>query len=64
MGERKIYNEELQSLFCAPNIVRAIKSRVLIWATHVIRMEKGVLSKFEQMNVQERELYKNDEGKY
>ena len=32
--------EELHSLLRSPNIVRAIKSRRLMWAGHVARMEK------------------------
>ena len=43
---------------CSPNIVRVIKSRRLRWAGHVARMEKvGVLSKFKQENLQERDLW-------
>ena len=38
---RKLYNEELHSLYRSPNIVRVIKSRRLIWAGHVTRIEKG-----------------------
>jgi hypothetical protein len=41
---RKVYNEELNDLYCSPSIVRIIKSRRIIWAGHVARMEekKGV----------------------
>ena len=47
-GEQiRLHNEELQSLYRSPNIVRVIKSRRLGWAGHVVRMEEiGVLSKF------------------
>ena len=38
---RRLYNEELQSLYRSPNIVRVIKSRRLRWAGHVLRMEEG-----------------------
>ena len=38
---RRLHNEELQSLYRSPNIVRVIKSRRLIWAGHVVRMEEG-----------------------
>jgi len=35
---RKIYNEELNDLYCSPNIVRMIKSRRGRWAGHVAYM--------------------------
>jgi hypothetical protein len=35
---RKLHNEELNDLFCSPNIVRVIKSRRIRWAVHVARM--------------------------
>ena len=38
---RRLHNEELHSLYRSPNIVRVIKSRRLIWAGHVARMEEG-----------------------
>ena len=38
---RRLHNEELNSLYRAPNIVRVIKSRRLRWAGHVARMEEG-----------------------
>ena len=38
---RKLHNEELNSLYCSPNIVWAIKSRRVRWAGHVARMEEG-----------------------
>ena len=38
---RRLYNEELNSLYRSPNIVRVIKSRRLRWARHVARMEEG-----------------------
>ena len=38
-GERrKLHNEELNNLYCSPNIVRVIKSRRMTWAGHVVRM--------------------------
>ena len=44
---RRLHNEELQSLYRTPNIVRVIKSRRLRWAGQEARMEEGrVLSKF------------------
>ena len=38
---RRLYNEEIHSLYRSPNIVRVIKSRRLRWAGHVARMEDG-----------------------
>jgi hypothetical protein len=40
---RKLHNEELHDLYCSPNIVRVIKSR-MCWTEHVARMweERGV----------------------
>jgi len=35
---RKLHNEELNDLYCPPNIVRLIKSRRMRWAGHVARM--------------------------
>jgi len=39
----KVHNEELNDLYCSPNIVRVIKSRRMRWAVHVARMgeERG-----------------------
>ena len=34
---KKLHNEELNDLYCSPNIVRAINSRIR-WAGHVARM--------------------------
>jgi len=41
---RRVHNEELNDLYCSPNIVRVIKSRRMRWAGHVARMgeERGV----------------------
>ena len=41
---RKLHNEELNDLYCSPNIVWVIKSRRMRWAGHVARMgeERGV----------------------
>jgi hypothetical protein len=35
---RKLHNEELNDLYCSPNIVRVIKWRRIKWAGHVARM--------------------------
>ena len=34
----KLHNQELNDLYCSPNIVRVIKSRRMRWAGHVARM--------------------------
>ncbi len=38
---RKLHNEELNDLYCSPNILRVIKSRRMRWVGHVARMEEG-----------------------
>ena len=38
---RRFYNEELNDLYCSPNIVRVIKWRRMRWAGHVARMGEG-----------------------
>ena len=38
---RWLHNEELHSFYLSPNIVRAIKSRKLRWASHVARIKGG-----------------------
>jgi hypothetical protein len=35
---KKLHNEELNYLYCSPNIVRVNKSRRLRWAGHVARI--------------------------
>jgi len=32
---RKLYNEEINNLYCSPHIIQVIKSRRMIWAGHV-----------------------------
>jgi len=41
---RRLHNEELNDLYCSPNIVRMLKSKRIRWAGHVARMgeERGV----------------------
>ena len=41
---RRLRNEELNDLYCSPNIVRVIESRRMRWAGHVARIgeERGV----------------------
>ena len=35
---RKLHNEELNDLYCSPNIFQVIKSRRMMWAGHVAHM--------------------------
>ena len=35
---RKLHNEELNDLYCSPNIFRVIKSRIMRWAGHLALM--------------------------
>ena len=37
---RKLHNEELNDLYCSPNIFRVIKSRRMRWVGHVARIRK------------------------
>jgi hypothetical protein len=38
---RKLYNDELHSLYSPPNIVRVIKSKRMRWVGHVAHMGEG-----------------------
>jgi hypothetical protein len=38
---RKLHKEKLNDLYCSPNIVRVIKSRIMRWPVHVARMGEG-----------------------
>ena len=35
---RKLHSEELNDLYCSPNIIRVIKLRRMRWAGHVARV--------------------------
>ena len=37
---RELHNAQLHALYSSPNIIRNLKSRRLIWAGHVARMEQ------------------------
>ena len=52
---RKLHNEELNDLYCSPNIVRVIKSRRMRWVGHVARMEVEVCTRFWWGNLRERD---------
>ena len=55
--DKKLHNEELNDLYCSPNIVRVIKSRRMRWAVHIARMgeRRGVYTGFWWRNLKERE---------
>jgi hypothetical protein len=38
---RKVHNEELNDLYCSPNIVRVVKWKRMKWARHVAGMREG-----------------------
>jgi hypothetical protein len=37
-GWRRLHNEELQHLYSLPSIIRIIKSRMMRWVGHVVRI--------------------------
>jgi len=39
---RRLHNEELNDLYCSPNIIWVIKSRRMEWAVHVARMGERI----------------------
>jgi len=39
---RKLHNEELNGLYCSPNIVRVIKSKRMRWTVHVARIGEKI----------------------
>jgi len=53
---RKLHSEELNDLYCSPNIVRVIQSRRIRWVGHVACMGKGeVYTGFWWGNLRERD---------
>ena len=53
---RKLHNEELNDLYCSPNIFRLIKSRIMRWMGHVARLGRGeVYTGFWWGNLKERD---------
>jgi len=53
---RKLHNEELNDLYCSPNIVRGTKSRRMRWAGHVACKGRGeVHTGFWWGNLKERD---------
>jgi len=51
---RKLYNEELNDLYCSPNIVWVIKSRRMRWSGHVAHMGEASTG-FGWENLRERD---------
>jgi hypothetical protein len=41
VSQRKLYKDELHSLYCSPNIVRVIESSRMRWTGHVVCMGRG-----------------------
>jgi hypothetical protein len=53
---RKLHNEELNDLYCSPNIIWVIKSRRMGWAGHVAHVGRGeVHTEFWWANLRERD---------
>ena len=42
----KLHNEELNDLYCSPNIARVVISRRMRWAEHVARTGEGLIQGF------------------
>jgi len=54
----KLNNEELNDLYCSPNIVRAIKSRRMRWVGNVARMGRvEAYTGFRWENLRERDHF-------
>jgi len=59
---RELNNEEINDMYCSPNIVWVIKSRNMRWAAHVARVRKGeAYTEFWWGNLWERD-YLGDPG--
>jgi hypothetical protein len=55
-GSRRLYSEELHNLCASPNIVRAIKSRRMMWTEHAALMgEMRNVYKFWSENLKVRD---------
>jgi hypothetical protein len=55
-GWRKLHNEELHNLYSSPSIIRMIKPKRMIWAGHVVCMDrKGMHMGFSWERQKERD---------
>ena len=43
---RTLHNEELNYLYCSPNVVRMVKSRRMRWAGHIAHMGERSIQGF------------------
>ena len=59
---RRLHNEELNDLYCSPNIVRVIKWRRMRWAGHVARMTSRGGPANESLQVNETHLKVKNTG--
>ena len=51
---RKLRNDELNDLFCSPNIIRVIKSRIMRGVEHVARMgERDLVKKTKRDHLED-----------
>jgi hypothetical protein len=55
---RKLHNEELNDLYCSPNVTQVIKSRRIRWAGYVARrMRREAYTGFWWGNLRERNTW-------
>ena len=52
---RKLHNEELNDMYCQPNIIRVIKSRRIRWVWHVARRGGYMRTGFWRGHLRERD---------
>jgi hypothetical protein len=55
-GWKKVYDEELHNMYSLPNIIREIKSRMMMWVGHVAPMTLEMHMKFCFENLKRRDL--------
>jgi hypothetical protein len=49
---RNLHSKELNDLYCSPNIVRVIKSRIMRWVGHVAHIDTGEVTERAAWNTQ------------